>query len=177
MIRGPEIIEAIVNEVRRRLQADCYLAPHMVHRSFSVDGHLGLKITTSGERGMVETGCRLLLDCGALGQVVQVSPAVIPERVKTAEPLPATAEMPEAAPRPEARQPVPVPAADMASVDRLQALISERPGCCQNQLFQCSGMGRTRLFRLLNRYSGIMWTTRQNGQTRQYYPLSSDSSE
>jgi hypothetical protein len=173
MIRGPEIIEAIVNEVRRRLQADCYLAPHMVHRSFSVDGHLGLKITTSGERGMVETGCRLLLDCGALGQVVQVSPAVIPERGKAAEPLPATrAEVPEAAPR----QPVPVPPpADVESVCRLERIIREQPGQSSNEIFRRAGMGRARTLRLLNAHAGTLWKAVLNGQTRQYFPLSSGS--
>ena len=62
---GPEIIRIVTDEVELRLRADCYLSPHMVHRSFSLDGFLGLKITTTGEMGTVETGCRVLFDSGA----------------------------------------------------------------------------------------------------------------
>jgi hypothetical protein len=40
MIRGPEIIEAIVNEERRRLEADCFFAPHFLYDHFSVYGWL-----------------------------------------------------------------------------------------------------------------------------------------
>ena len=134
MISGPEIIEDIVNEMRRRLQADCYLPPHMVHHNFSLYGCLEVTVTlTSDDRPSVVTECWIRMGSANNGRGTE---AAYPE------PLPATRVA-----LPEARRPVPVPsAADMPSVDRLRALISGRPGCCQNQLFQLSGMGRTECF-------------------------------
>jgi hypothetical protein len=168
-LSGEQIADAICDTVRKALGRDCLLAGHLSYQGFHASGGLELRLQLD-ELRTVSTW--IVIHQGALGrQVVEVSPAVMPGQLTTAEPV----EVPEAAPSSEARQPVLVPAADMASVERLQALISENPGCCQNQLFQRSGMGRTRLFRLLNRYSGSRWTTRQNGQTREYYPLPSGS--
>ena len=58
MISGPKIIEDIVDEMWRRLQADCYLPPHMVHHNFSLYGCLELTVTlTRDDRPSVVTEC------------------------------------------------------------------------------------------------------------------------
>lgn len=42
-LSGPEIIESIVSDIRKTLERDCFLAPHMAYPSYSCDGQLNIK--------------------------------------------------------------------------------------------------------------------------------------
>ena len=42
-LSGPEIIESIVADVRRTLQQDCFLAPHMAYPAYSCSGELKIQ--------------------------------------------------------------------------------------------------------------------------------------
>jgi hypothetical protein len=194
MIRGPEIIEAIVNEVRRRLQADCFLAPHMLHHNFSLYGCLELTLT-SDDRPPFVTECFIRMGSANNGRGTG---AACPDRQAVAERAGSgtfgTRQL-------KSHQQNTTRKGKQSSRFRQRGLRCRKRGspyryrllpmrqvCANsNALFANSRDSRTmrffavpgwgaRTLRLLNAHAGTLWKAAAEGQTRKYYPLSSDSS-
>jgi len=73
---GQEIIDAICADVRKSLQRDCWLAPHLVHDGFSFSAAIEVRISTVGQ--LVVTGTTIHGGNGRLDATASASPAPPP---------------------------------------------------------------------------------------------------